>query len=796
MNGNLFRRYAEAVIRRRTVAILAVLALTVFLAAQMGSLKIDMSPDIWAPQAHPYVKTTKELEKVFGGRNIAIIGIVPKTGDIYDAKVLAKVDRIQRGIEQMPEAIPRNVLSLAANKIKDIRGTADGMEVRHMLDPLPRTPEELRRLKAAVAANPIYINALVSPDGKAAAVVADFKMQDNASYAALYERINSIVEREHDASVDIYLAGLPVGFAWFEFYMQRMPLYFGMALLIILAVQYWSFRSLQGMLLPLFTAVLSVVWALGFMGLLGVHMDGMNTTTPILIMAVAAGHAIQILKRYYEEYHRIRAADAAGVTEVMASRQAVVESLVKVGPVMLTAGIIATITFYSLLAAGMSVVRNFGLFAGTGILAALILEMTFIPAVRSLLRPPAASAPRGAAGTDVLDRLLAGLGNQLARGRAPLILAAGLALVGAAILGLTRLQADNSLLRYNVPDSQIRRDDAMLNKQFGGTNTIFFLVEGVAQDSVKDPKVLAVIDRLQDFLARQDNVGKTQSIVDLVKRMHQAMHGDNPRYNVVPDSRSLVAQYLFLYSLSGDPQDFDNLVDSDYRQAVVWVYLKDDSTAAAEQLYRRAQALIARDLPPGVSMSIGGSLPQSIAINDTLMHEKYRNMAQMAVVVFLLASLVLRSAIGGLYVTMPLVLIILANFGLMGWVGAPLDMGTASIASMAIGLGADYEIYLLFRLREELARHGDLVTATRESLRTSGKAVLFVGLSVAGGYAVLLTSDFAFYSRLAAMVIITMGISLLSALVLQRALVLVFRPRFIVNGHTDAAPSKVAQDSV
>ena len=280
-------------------------------------------------------------------------------------------------------------------------------------------------------------------------------------------------------------------------------------------------------------------------------------------------------------------------------------------------------------------------------------------------------------------------------------------------------------------------------------------------------------------------------MVDLIKRMNQAMHGDDPRYNVVPDDRALVAQYLFLYSLSGDPQDFDNLVDNDYRKAVVWVYLKDDSTAGAEELYRRAQALIGNDLPPGVHMSMGGSLPQSIAINDTLTREKYSNMAQMALVVFLLASLVLRSAVGGLYVTMPLVLIILANFGLMGWLGAPLDMGTASTASMAIGIGADYEIYLLFRLREELARHGNLADATRAALRTSGKAILFVGLSVAGGYSVLLASGFAFYSRLATMVIATMVISVLSALILQRALVMVFRPRFIVNELRETTLPKV-----
>lgn len=778
MNNNFLRRYAERVIQHHAWVIAGILIITVFFTTQIGNLKLDMSPDIWAPQAHPYVKTTKELEKVFGGRNVTIIDIVPNSGNVYDTKILEKIERIQKGIEQLPEAIPRNVLSLAATKIKDIRGNATGMEVRRMLDPMPRSADDLQRLKDAVAANPIYINALVSPAGEAAAVIADFKMRDNASYAELYQSINNIIESERDDSVKIYMAGLPVNFAWFEFHMQRMPIYFSLALLIIMAIQYWSFRSFQGMLLPMTTAVLSVIWALGFMGLLGVHMDSLNTTTPILIMAVAAGHAVQILKRYYEEYYRLRSTHADKVSDIQVSRQAVVESLVKVGPVMLTAGIIASLTFYSLLAAGMSVVRHFGLFAGTGILTALILEITFIPAVRSLLRPPTRAVT--AVRADKLDRMLSMIGDQLVfAGRARSILVAGMFLIGLAIVGLTQLRADNSLLRYNAPDSQIRRDDAIINQHFGGTNTIFFLVEGANQDSIKDPKVLAVIDRLQSFLAKQDGVGKTQSIVDLIKRMHLAMHSDNPNYNTLPDNRSLIAQYLFLYSLSGDPQDFDNLVDNDYRKAVVWVYLKNDSTTAADALYHKAQELFDKELPPGTRMSMGGSLPQSIAINDTLMNEKYHNMAQMALVVFLLASLVLRSVVGGLYVTIPLVLIILANFGLMGWLGAPLDMGTTSIASMAIGIGADYEIYLLFRLREEFARNANLAEATRTALRTSGKAVLFVGLSVAGGYMVLLASDFAFYSRLATMVIATMAISLLSALVLQRALVMVFRPSFI-----------------
>jgi len=777
--NNLLRRYAEFVIRHRLGVMLAILAVTVFLATRVMSLKIDMDPDIWSPQEHPYFQTTKAIEQIFGGRNVTVIGIVPKTGDIYRPEILTKIQRIQEGLEAMPEAIRHNILSLAARKIKYIKGTREGMEVRPMMDTVPQTAQELAHLKAAVADSPMYLNTLVSADGKSAAVIADFNIpKDDPRYTPLYESIRKVVDPQRDSQVDVYLGGGPVALAWFEFHMAKMPLLFGIALLIIMAIQYWSFRSFQGMLLPIATALLSVIWGLGLMGLFGIHMDGMNTTTPILIMAVAAGHAIQILKRYYEEYHRLRGERrGAAVSEL--SRAAVVESLSQVGPVMLAAGLIAVITFYSLITAEISVVRHFGMFAGSGILGALILEMTLIPVVRSYLPAPKAREAERERRQGVLDRALAWLADMLAGGRAPWLLGAGLVFVAAAFAGVLMLRADNSLKRYNSEHSEVRQHDVALNEHFAGTGSIIFLIEGQGQDSIKDPKVLQGMAALQAFLEGEPQVGKTQSLADLVKRMNQAMHNDDPAYNVVPDRRDLLAQYLFLYSMSGDPQDFDNVVDNDYQKAALWVYLKDDSTAYAEALYQRAQSVIQKNFPPNVTVRIGGELPNVIAVNSSLTRGKFENMAQMALVVFALSALVLRSLVGGLFVVTPLLLIILANFGLMGWLGVPLDMGTAMTAAMAIGIGADYELYLLFRFREELKRTGDLSGATRNSLLTSGKAIVFVALSVAGGYSVLLFSDFGFYIRLAVMVITTMLVSAVSALVFLRAMMMLFKPRFV-----------------
>lgn len=779
MLTDLFRQYATFVVRRRRAVVITIAVITVLLCSRVMNLQVDMDQDTWVPQSHPYVQATKALERVFGGRNYTIIGVVPKNGDIYQTSVLQKVQRIQEGIENLPDAVRHNVMSLAAKKVKDIKANDSGLVVKRVMEKVPETPEEIAALRQRVEANPLYINSLVSPDGKGAAIIADFKVDTSKpSYAALYEKINEVLNKERDSSVDIYVGGLPVDFANFESHMMKMPLYFGAALLIIMVIQYWSFKSFQGMLLPILTAIMSVIWALGFMGLIGVHMDGLNTTTPILIMSIAAGHAIQILKRYYEEYHRLKAVTATA-PDIEVSRQAIIESISKVGPVMAIAGVIATITFLTLSTSDVSVARHFGVFAASGVGAALIIELTLIPALRAMFKAPTVSEAAAERQHELLDRGLLRLANGLTGGEAPLILLASLGLIAVIAAGAFRINVDNSLKTYSKPDSDVRVHDRALNEHFGGTNTIYFLVEGDKPDALKDPKVLKAMGALQDFLVAQPEVGKTQSIVDLIKRINQAMHADASNQALVPPNRDLIAQYLLLYSMSGDPQDFDSYVDNDYQRAAIWVFLKTDSTNYAAALQKKADALIKEQFPPGVTVRMGGSLPQTIAGNDALTSGKSKNIAQMIVVVFVLSSLILRSLIGGLFVTTPLVLVVAANFGVMGWLGIPLDMGTISTAAMAIGIGADYELYLLFRFREELQRSGNLNAATRQSLLTSGKAVLYVALSIAAGYAFLLTSGFAFYSRLAVMVIATMGVSAFAAIIFLRAMTMIFKPNFI-----------------
>src|SRR4030065_1365374 len=103
------RAFAEFVVRHRVMLMAVVLGITVLLATRIANLKVDMDPDVWAPQSHPFLQTTHAIENVFGGRNFSIIGIVLKQGDIYQPEILAKIKRIQAGLQALPEAVQHNM---------------------------------------------------------------------------------------------------------------------------------------------------------------------------------------------------------------------------------------------------------------------------------------------------------------------------------------------------------------------------------------------------------------------------------------------------------------------------------------------------------------------------------------------------------------------------------------------------------------------------------------------------------------------------------------------------------------
>ena len=770
------RRYVEGVLRLRFAVIGLVLLVSGVLGFQIKNLHVVVDPNATLPQQHPYVAATREAERVFRLKHQVLIGITTRTGDVFTGDVLAKIKRITDSLADLPGVEKGSVFSLA-RRAKNITGTAGGLDVLPLMETIPKTGQEIEALREAVRNNPVYIDAIISRDGRTAAILADFNT-DPGGFQGIMGKVRPIVDRERDGSVEIAVGGRPVYLAQLERYSQRAELLFPLAVLLVGLIHYEAFRTLQGLILPLVTALLAVVWGLGMMGLVHAPMDAFNVTTPILIFAVAAGHAVQILKRYYEEYHRLgRSGTARAAT---ASRQAVVESLVRVGPAMLAAGIVAGLGFLSLVVFEVATIRTFGVFTALGISSALILELTFIPALRSLLPPPGPRESRRESEHRVWDRITETIAEWVLGPGRRRIYAGVAALVVIWTVAAMRVVVDTPLRSYFFEHLPFQQDDRALNERLGGTNRLYVLIEGGEDGAIKDPRVLSAMAATQRFLEAQPHVGKTVSLTDFIRRMNRAMHADDPTYDRIPESRNLVAQYLLAYSLSGELEDLDSYVADRYRSANILVLLKTDSTAYTQELISKLKTGLPEKFGGQVRIEFGGDLAETAALTETIVHEKLLNIVQIAAVILVITSVVFRSLIAGMLVLVPLALAVLANFGLMGLLGIRLNIATSVISAMAVGLGADYAIYLVYRLREELDQSLDEAAAVRTALTTAGKATLFVASAVAGGYGLLALSwGFNIHIWFAILIMSAMLVSCLGALTLLPSLILTFRPRFI-----------------
>ncbi len=759
------RRFAELVVGRPRTVIALVLAASGLFASQLRHLETQVSVRDLTPRGHPFMRIDDRLSELFGAEQTSLLALGVAQGDVFTTEALVRIERLTRAVEALPAVVPSSVFSLASPRVKALDSTPDGVHIAPIMDEVPREPAALRALRAKVFSYPQYVGNLVTRDGRGALVSADFAA--GSSVREVTRALEALAARERAPGIDIYVGGQTPALAALDDATRGIVPLLLLALAVIACVHYEAFRTGQAVVLPLVTAGLSVVWSVGLMTFLGYRVTPWTAVTAILVLSVAAGHAVQILKRYYECYE-----------ELGENRAAVVTSLERIGPVTLTAGLVASAGFLSLASFGVPAVREFGLMAAVGILSALVIELTFIPACRVLLPAPKARERRRERSHGLLDPVLLAVVRAVSA-RPGWVLLGVAATVIAASLGILELQVNTSFRSWFLADAPVIVDDNLIRERFTGTSTIRVLVEGDSAEAMLHPRAMQGIAALQQALAEEPYVTATLSAAGFMAMLNRAFHDGDPAEYRVPDSQQLLAQYLLVF---GD-EDLERVLTPDARAAAVYALSRSDDVGWVEGVFERLRTVAAREFPAGVRVHVaGGELAQALAMNATVVREKLQNILQVGVVIFVLSALVFRSLVAGLLVLAPLACAAAVNLGLMGWSGSWLSFATATYTSMGVSLGADFAIYLLFRLREESRAAACFGDALRAALLTSGRAVFFVASAIAAGYATLVFSSFVPWRQLGVYVSLMMATSAAATLTLIPALLLVRTPRFLRAG--------------
>jgi hypothetical protein len=753
-------------------------------AALLPRLTRDTTADAFIRPDDPARIYRERVEEVFGLKDpIAVAVIHPEPPGVFNPDTLKLVAWLTERIASLPNVDPDRVTSLATER--NVVGTPDGMEVEEFYDAPPDEPGRAEWLARAIADFPLYQGSLVSRDGTATLVVAE--LLDESRSTETYAAILKLVETSPRGPGDgIHVAGEGAVSGYLATYIDRDARRLNpIAALMITVILFLAFRTLAGTLLPNLIVLATVAIAFGTMAAAGVNFFVITNGLIAALIGIAVADSIHLFSAYYER---------AAAQPRDSQRVLVVQAFTAMWrPVTLTS--LTTIAGFLALwpTTTMPPLQYFGLFGALGVGVAWFYTMTFLPALltvfpkrTSRLFPAATPAQRM---HDPVGFGMEALGALVLRHPA-LFAFGGLALVGLGAVGAARVEVNEARIENFLPSEPIYQADKRINAVMDGTYHLDVLVDAGGVDGLFAPEVLRRIERLQRFLEDLPGVGGTTSVADYVKQMHRAVSEGRAEAYVIPDDPQLIAQLFKLYEASGDPTDFEEEMDYEHRRALVRASVNQGIFSNDRTLVEATEPYLAEAFGnDGTRASLTGRLHVDYHWIRGIRESALLSIAVSGLAVLIMSMALFRSVAAGVLAAAPVGLAILLVYGVMGFTGIWLGVGTAMFAAIAIGLGVDFGIHAVDQVREfTRQRDGDLESGLRAFFRTTSRALFFNFAAVALGFGVLLTSDVPPLVRFGGLVGVAIGGAFLGAVTILPALIVLTRPRFF-TGAVAAAPA-------
>jgi predicted RND superfamily exporter protein len=497
----------------------------------------------------------------------------------------------------------------------------------------------------------------------------------------------------------------------------------------------------------------------------------MSSMIPVFLMPIAVLDDVHVLSEFFDRYRALGD-----------KRRALLEGMQHLYRPMLFTSLTSAVGFASLALADIPPVRVFGLFVAFGIMAAWLFSMTMVPAVISLMSEEKLKKivfEEGGDSSSILDRVLKPLGRfAFSRARTVLILA--LVLIVAGIGGVMQIQINDNPVKWFKKGHPMRVADTVMNRLFGGTYMAYLVVEGQQPGAIKRPEVVAYLDHLQTNLEKNSLVGKTSSVADIVKRINLVLHDNDKTYDKVPDSSEAVGQFLFLYQSSGDPNDLDNFIGREARQANIWIQMKGGDNQQMAEVEAELENFIKKNpLPDGITLRWSGLTYINKVWQDLMVFGMLKAILGSFLVVFVLMVVEFRSLTLGLLSMVPLSVSILLSYGLIGWLGKDYDMPIAVCSSLSLGLGIDFAIHFIQRYKMHYAKTGDLDETNRYMFGEPGRAIARNAIIISLGFLPLVASSLTPYVTVGLFFALLMAFSTVSTLLALPAALHIVGPRIL-----------------
>jgi predicted RND superfamily exporter protein len=740
--------YTHLIIRWRYAVVLVTVALVML--AGYGGQKLGFSNDyrmFFGPD-NPQLLAFEKMQNTFNKNDNILFVITPKDGKVFTTETLTAIKDITEEAWQIP-------FSTRVDSITNHQHTTaeeDDLVVDDLVpDPSILASEDLYRIQSIAINEPMLVRRLISPDSKYTGINVTVQLPgeklDEVPTAVAYARGMKAKYMEKYPGLEIRLVGLTMmNNAFPEASQDDAQNLYPLALVFIIITLLLMLKGMSGTLTTFLMIIFSIITAMGLAGWFGTLLSPPVMSAPIMVLTMAIADAVHLLVTMKHEIH-------LGKNKV----DAMVESMrINFWPIFVTT-LTTALGFLSLNFSDAPPFHDLGNIAATGVIAAFIFSITFLPALITIL--PAKST------REVTGKYAMGhFGDFVIRHYRPLLIVSTVVVLILVAL-VPKNELNDVFVEYFDTTIEFRRDSDYAAEHLTGVYYIDFSLGTNEAGGISDPEYLKNVDKFVQHLRAQPEVIHVFSLTDTFKRLNKNMHGDDPAWYKLPDERNLAAQYLLLYEMSLPyGLDLNNQIDVGKTTTKIAVTLNTLSSNEILALEQRTSAWLQENMPELEGLGTGPTV--------MFAHLGKRNIHSMLIgttVALFMISMVLiiffRSLRYGLISLLPNLLPAAAAFGIWGLFVGQVGIALSVVTGMTLGIVVDDTVHFMSKyLRARREKGFNAQQAVHYAFNSVGIALLVTSVVLVVGFMILAQSHFQ----------LNAGMGLLTSVVIALALAIDF----------------------
>ena len=692
------------------------LMLTFFFAIGLKWFIIDDDFVKLLPQHIPSKIIWDEIQEDFGASETMLIAFGNKGETVYRESIFDAIWDLTTTLENY-KGIEEVISIKTINKLESNDGF---MEVDDLFPNRELDENDINEIKAYIENNEDIKTRVISSNGDYTSIM--IRPEIGINMPELVNSITPISEKilenfEIHYAGQVYITGkVP------SIIQDDTTVLMQLALILMVIVLLINFRNISAVMMILTTILLSMVSMFGFMGwmykitgLFIFNFTMMNTSMPVVLLTIANSDGVHILTRFFREARKQNNVKNAVETTLNALFL----------PIFLTS-FTTSVAFLAFVFSPIEQFIGYGISLAFGIMWAWILSTTLLPSIILIKKWNLES--KFIKKESLLEKIASLIGSVISKAPKK-VLIGGFATVFISIFGFKYIEIEVNTAKFFKPGNPIRESNNFVDNEL--TGSMNFLINTIGDH--KDPNVLKDIEILQEYLESFEKVNTSVSIVNAVKQMHKTIMDDSPEYDSVPDKRGKINNLFFMYSMSGDEDDFSSLVDTyEYDNGLVTGLIKSISTKETVALVDSLEYFISNNTSSDLETRISGLAVFFRDMVNLIITSSIISILVSILVIFIISWYFFQSISWGLLAVVPLTCAVILNFGLMGLFGIELSHITAILTAVIIGVGVDFAIHYISEFKRNLKKNVELDKISKSNVDDVGYPILLDVLSNMG----------------------------------------------------------------